>query len=319
MLKTTGHVITGYGYYYPEKILQDEEIRSRLKYPEMHPAEKAVIGDIGVTERFRANERETSVYMAAEATKMALKDANVKAEDIDLYLFCNWTERYYLPDLAPQASILSGTTNALAFDLGTACSGFVLGIQTASCYFATGKWKKAVVVGSERFSLRTKMGGFGEFTAGDAAAAVIIENTGDTSRGIIDFFLKDEGQLREIITCDAPKGIIKSYPDLIPNAAGLTLKAIDLMMERNQLKNEDISWVVPHPGTILVVDKILNETKLPKEKFLMNYPKMGNASAASIPTVLADFWFNGTIKKNQLILAPAVGGGFYWGAFLYIT
>ncbi|MBP9888481.1 MAG: ketoacyl-ACP synthase III, partial [Leptospiraceae bacterium] len=117
-LKSNGIQITGYGDYYPEKILTDEEIRARLKYPDMHPAEKAVIGDIGVTKRHRANEKETSVYMASKACEMAMKNAGVSPESIDLYLFCNWTERYYLPDLAPQASMLNGTKNALAFDLG---------------------------------------------------------------------------------------------------------------------------------------------------------------------------------------------------------
>ena len=111
-----------------------------------------VIGDIGVTKRHRANEKETSVFMASKACEMAMKNAGVSPESIDLYLFCNWTERYYLPDLAPQASILNGTKNALAFDLGTACTGFVHGVQTASCYLQTGKWKKALVVGAERFS-----------------------------------------------------------------------------------------------------------------------------------------------------------------------
>ena len=266
-LKSNGIQITGYGDYYPEKILTDEEIRARLKYPDMHPAEKAVIGDIGVTKRHRANEKETSVYMASKACEMAMKNAGVSPESIDLYLFCNWTERYYLPDLAPQASMLNGTKNALAFDLGTACTGFVHGVQTASCYLQTGKWKKALVVGAERFSERTKKGGYGEFTAGDAAAAVVME----------------------------------------------------LLMERNGLKESDITWVVPHPGTDIVVKDILKRTKIPKEKYLMNYPKMGNVSAASIPTVLAEYYNNGTIKKGDTILAPAVGGGFYWGGILYIA
>jgi 3-oxoacyl-[acyl-carrier-protein] synthase-3 len=318
-IKTDGIHITGYGHYYPEKILQDEEIRARLKYPEMHPAEKAVIGSIGVTARHRSNEKETSVYMAAEASKKALEMAKVKPEEIDLYLLCNWTERYYLPDIAPQASLLTGTKNALAFDLGSACTGFILGVQTGSAYLGTQKWNKAIVVGSERFSIRTKMGGYGEFTAGDAAAAVVLENKNDSSAGIIDYFLYDDANLKNIITCDAPAGIIKSYPDLIPNAAGLTLKAMDLMLERNKLELGDIDWVVPHPGTILVVEQILEKTKFPKEKFLMNYPRMGNVSAASIPTVLSEYVQKGTIKKGDLVLAPAVGGGFYWGAILYIV
>lgn len=318
-LKSNGIQITGYGDYYPEKILTDEEIRGRLKYPDMHPAEKAVIGDIGVTQRHRSSEKETSVYMASKACEMAMKNAGVSPESIDLYLFCNWTERYYLPDLAPQASLLNGTKNALAFDLGTACTGFVHGVQTASCYLQTGKWKKALVVGSERFSERTKKGGYGEFTAGDAAAAVVMEYTGNTETGIVDTCLYDVGTLVDVITCTAPAGLIRSYPDLVTNAADYSLKAIDLLMERNGLKESDITWVVPHPGTDIVVKDILKRTKIPKEKYLMNYPKMGNVSAASIPTVLAENYNKGIIKKGDVVLTPAVGGGFYWGGILYIA
>ncbi|TGK23059.1 ketoacyl-ACP synthase III [Leptospira yasudae] len=317
-LTSNGVRITGFGHYFPEQIVTNEEIRSRLKFPEMHPAEKAVIGNIGVNERRRANEKETAMYMAAQVAEMALKDAGKKPEDVDLYILANWTDRYYLPDLAPQASKLSGTKNALAFDVSTACTGFVHGVQTASAYLGTGKFKNALVIGSERFSVRTRMGGYGEFTAGDAAAGVFLEHTGDPNFGIIDSFLQDDGDLAGIIvTGPPPQSYVKSYPELVTNAADLTLKSMDLLLEKNGLTVDDVDWVVPHPGTDVVVQDVLKRTKFPREKILMNFERVGNTSAASIPIVLSEYYYKGKFKKGDLFLTPAVGGGFYWGGLLF--
>lgn len=314
-LESLGIEITGIGHYYPETVVTNEEIQTRLKYPEMHPLERAVIGNIGVTKRFRANERETSIFMASESVKKALLDSGVSRGEIDLFLFCNWTDRYYLPDLAPQASDLCQTTNALAFDVSTACAGFVAGVQMACMYLLSGRFSKAVIACSERFSLRTKMGGYGEFTAGDGSAAVVLENTKNKKSGIIDFYLKDVGSLHDTMVI-SDKGIIKSFPHLVTNAADLTLRGIDTILKRNNLNPEDIDWLIPHPGTDVVVQDVLKRSPIPKEKILMNFDHVGNTSSASIPTVLSEFKHK--FKKGDLILAPAVGGGFYWGGLLFI-
>ncbi|WP_000352944.1 ketoacyl-ACP synthase III, partial [Leptospira interrogans] len=250
--------------------------------------------------------------------EMALKDAGKKPDEVDLYILANWTDRYYLPDLAPQASKLSGTKNALAFDVSTACTGFVHGVQTACAYLESGKFKNALVIGSERFSVRTRMGGYGEFTAGDAAAGVFLEHTGNSNSGIIDSFLQDEGDLAGIIvTGPPPNSYVKSYPELVTNAADLTLKAMDKLLEKNGLTIDDVDWVVPHPGTDVVVQDVLKRTRFPKEKILMNFDKVGNTSAASIPIVLSEYYYKGKFKKGDLFLTPAVGGGFYWGGLLF--
>lgn len=317
-LTTNGIQITGYGHYFPERVVTDEEIQQRLKFPTMRPAELAVIGENRVvTKRFRANETETSQYMGAKAAEMAMKDAGVKPQEIDLFILANWTERYYLPDIAPQASKIAGTTNALAFDLSTACTGFVHGVQTACMYLLSGKFKKAIVSGSDKFSLRTKECGFGEYTSGDAAGAVVLEYTGNKNSGIIDTYLKDEESLKEIITCPYPNGLTKSYPELIPNAISHTLKAFDLLTERNQITPEDIDWMVPHPGTGPVVVGVGQNAKVPKEKLLSNFEYCGNTSAASIPIVLSENKHKGTFKKGDLVICPAVGGGWYWGGILF--
>ncbi|MCP5502991.1 MAG: ketoacyl-ACP synthase III [Leptospiraceae bacterium] len=318
-LKSNGIQFRGFGHYYPQKILSNEEIRTRLKYPEMHPAEEAVIGkEIGVERRFRASEEETAQYMAAEAVKMALQDAKISPEEIDLFILANWTDRYYLPDLAPQASKLVGTKNALSFDVSTACTGFVHGVQTAKMYMlADPKFKKVAVVGSERFSVRVREGGYGEFTAGDAAGAVILEKTDDTSRGLIDSFLFDDADRKHIITCPAPNGLTKSYPDLIPNAIDCTIQAVDMMMEKYGLKPEDIDWMAAHPGTHLVVKGVSEKVCIPKDKQLVNFHYVGNTSAASIPIILSEENQKGRFQKGDLVLTPAVGAGWYWGALLF--
>ncbi|MEM7181698.1 MAG: ketoacyl-ACP synthase III [Spirochaetota bacterium] len=317
-IKSKGVRITGFGHYLPEKIVTNEEIASYIQFPEMRPAEKAVIGDVneGATQRHRASETETVPFMAAEATKMALKDANVSPEEVDLFILANWTDREYIPDLAPQASKLVGSERALAFDLATACTGFVHGVQTALMYLLAGNFKKAVVVGSERFSRRTRLKGYGEYTAGDAAAAVVLEKS-DSPYGIIDTFLKDYPDLEYIITCPGPKFFTKSYPDLIPNAIEYTLKAIEQMLENNSLSVDEVDWLVPHPGTFPVVKGVSQGTKIPKEKQLSNFHKVGNTSAASIPIVLSEYKHAGKFKEGDLFICPAVGGGWYSGGVVF--
>jgi len=317
-LEGIGIEITGLGHYLPETIVTNEEIRSRLKYPEMHPAEKAVIGEIGVNKRHRASSKDTVMYMAARVADMALKDAGKSPKEVDLFILANWTDRYYLPDLAPQASLEAGTTNALAFDVSTACTGFVHGVMNAYSYLSTGRFKTALVIGSERFSVRTRMGGYGEFTAGDAAAGCVIEYTGNRQKGIFDFYLKDEGSLAGIITTGPPpQSYVKSYPELVTNAADLTLKAIDKLLKENNLSAEEVDWMIPHPGTDVVLQDVLKRSPFAKEKVLYNFPEVGNTSAASIPIVLSENYYQGKVKKGDLILAPAVGGGFYWGGVLF--
>ncbi|TGK15230.1 ketoacyl-ACP synthase III [Leptospira fluminis] len=315
---SNGVCITGFGHYLPEQIVTNDEIRSRLKYPEMHPAEKAVIGNIGVSKRHRASEKETPAYMAAKVAEMVLADAGKKPEDVDLFLLANWTDRYYVPELAPQASVLAGTKRALAFDICTACTGFIHGVQMASAFLCSGKFKNALVIGSERFSARTRIGGYGEFTAGDGAAGVLLEFTGEKEFGIIDSFLKNDGKLAPIIiTGPPPESYIKSFPELVPNAVDLTLSAMDDLLQRNRFAVEDIDWVVPHPGTDAVLQDVLKRTPFPREKILTNFENVGNISAASIPIVLSEFYRKGTFKKGDLFLSPAVGAGFYWGGLLF--
>lgn len=316
-LTSKGVRITGFGHYLPEKMITNQEIESYLQFPEMRPAEKAVIGDLsGMKERRRASEKETVPFMASKAALMAIEDAGLQPDDIDLFILANWTDRIYLPDLAPQASQLTGTKNALAFDLSTACTGFVHSVQTGLMYLRGGDFKNAVLASSERFSRRTRLKGFGEYTAGDAAAAVVLQKS-DSGFGIIDTYLKDDSELEYIINCPAPKYLTKSYPDLIPNAIECTLRAEKLLMERNGIIADDVNWMVAHPGTYPVVQGVSDGSQIPKERQLSNFDRVGNTSAASIPIVLSEYKHKGHFKEGELFVCPAVGAGWYWGGVIF--
>jgi 3-oxoacyl-[acyl-carrier-protein] synthase III len=324
-LPSTGIQLSGFGHYLPERIVTNDEIRARLETADPASAAdqstaawSAVLGDIGCEQRHRAGEADTAVAMAARVARLALADAGKRPDEVDLFILANWTDRYFQPDLAPQASKLAGTRNALAFDVSTACAGFVHGVQTAAAFLLGRKLRTALVVCSERFSARTRMGGYGEFVAGDGAAGVVLELTGNPETGLIDSFLRDDGDLaRLVVTGPPPHGYIKSSPELVTYAADLILESMDALLLRNHLEPGDIDWVVPHPGTAIVQQDVLRRSRFPREKFLMNFERVGNTSAASIPLVLSEEKHRGRFEKGQVFLTPAVGGGFYWGGLLF--
>jgi len=316
-LQSTGVQIRGFGHYFPEKILSDKEIEDNLEFKDVHPTEKTVMGDINVHQRHRSSEKETSVYMAVQAGQMALKDSGISPESIDLLIVGNWTERWLLPDLAVTAAVELGLKNALSFDLGGACAGFIHGIHTGMMYLGSGKYKRALIIGSERFSIRTRPRSRGEFITGDAAGAVVLEQTDEKKYGIIDTHFHSDGNLAYLITTPFPNGWIKSHPDLPKNAIEKSVQAINGLLERNSLKIEDIDWVAPHPGTDVVLKGVTSGAKFQPEQYLANFHYRGNTSSASVPIVLSEFYHSGKLKKGDLILGTGVGAGWYWGGFLF--
>ncbi|MCE9499201.1 MAG: ketoacyl-ACP synthase III [Leptospira sp.] len=316
-LRTKGIEIKGYGHYFPKRVVTDQEVYANLEFKDAHPTEQTVMGEINVHGRHRSDEQETAVFMAGEASKMAMKDAGIDPSTVDLFIMGNWTERWLLHDLSHQAAIEAGIDNALAFDVGAACAGFILGIHTAVMYMMSGRYKRAVVVGSERFSIRTRPRSRGELITGDAAGAVVLENTGNRESGIIDTDFHSDGKLAYLISTPFPNGYIKNNPDLPKNAIEKSADAIQSLLWRNNLTIDDIDWVAPHPGTDVVLKGVIEKTKFKDHQYLANFHQRGNTSCASVPIVLSEYFHNGKIKKGDLILGTGVGAGWYWGGFLF--
>jgi len=303
--------LAGLGHYYPRALVRNDA----LDRPIGNEVDRAVLGSVGVRSRGVADESETVPAMAAQAAARALAVANLAPERVDLLVLGNWTDRQSIPELAPQVAQMLGATSALAFDVCGACAGFVHGMQTACALLAAhSTWTTAVVVCSERFSRRVRPGSTGERVVGDAAGAVVLAKGGP---GVIDSLLASDGSSADTVTAYPPNLWIKSKPELLELAVSSMVGTSDEVLARNGLTMADVDWVVPHPGTDLVHQRVKERLGIPPERFLTNFETRGNTGAASIPIVLSEFGERDRFRAGDLFLTPAVGSGWFRGALLF--
>ncbi|MDQ1295400.1 MAG: ketoacyl-ACP synthase, partial [Actinomycetota bacterium] len=279
--------------------------------------DEAVIGTVEVVSRHVHDETETIDAMAAQAAGDALRQADVGPGDVDLLVLGNWSERQFIPEIAPQVALRLGAVNALAFDVCGACTGFVHGTQiAASLLSAHHDWDTAVVVCSEHFSSRVRPGSKGELIVGDAAGAVVLRKGLDEPRGLIDSLLISDGESAGATGVLPPRGWIKSRPDLVGLGIKSHVETCRTLLERNGLTTDDIDWFVPHPGTTPMHEGVRDALGIAPEKFVTNFTVRANTGSASIPIVLSEYRDNGTFSPGDLVLASAVGSGWYYGGLL---
>lgn len=312
-----GVEIIGLGQYLPKRVVNNDELIPKISKT-INKVDNAVLGEIGVYSRHWSNKEETVPYMAAKAAEQAINNAQILPETIDLFILSNWTSREYLPELAPQAAYLANTKNALAFDLCGACTGFIMGVMTASMYLKARQVKRAVVVGCDQFAKRVRPGSKGQLVCGDAAGAAILElKTSNSISSVIDVLLKSDGSLSDVVKAPGPNGWVKSRMDLVDEAIHKNMDAAEEILSRNGLNIKDVDWVVPHPGTDLVHKGIQKRLEIEEKKFVVNFSYRGNTSSASIPIVLSEFYEKGIFKKGDLFLCPAIGSGLFYGSLLF--
>ncbi|WP_165987580.1 ketoacyl-ACP synthase III [Streptomyces sp. YIM 98790] len=310
-----GLAVTGAGRYYP---------RRRVATPDTAPARQegrggtAVLGDISVRARHISDEREDVPYMAAAAVTQALEHAGLRPADVDLLILSNWTTPPYLPEYAPQVADRIGAGGCLAFDVSAACAGFVHGVQLAAGQLvAMPELRTAVVVSSEQFSRRARPGSRGELVCGDAAGAVVLERPAGRRAGLLDSTLTSDGSRSGLVTVRMPEGWISSRPEVPEHAAAGLVASCRELLERNRMRPEDIDWVVPHPGTDAVHRRLRERLGIPAERYAFNFRDRANTASASIPIVLAEFSEAGILRPGDVVLAPAIGSGWYHGALLF--
>lgn len=315
-LESLGIEIKGFGHYLPRRKVENDEIMSTITL-KASSVDTKLLGNIGVNSRYWADEDETVEYMAKCSSEMALKSAGISAKDIDLLILSNWTSRQFVPDIAPQVAIMLGADKALSFDVCCACCGFINAVITASMYLNTdARMKVAVVVSSEQFSKGVRPHSKGQLITGDASGAVVLVKTGNKKNGVIDYKLKSDGNLKNIVGVKMPECWVRSKPELAVQGPIKNVEVATELLDRNEIKIEDIDWYVPHPGTETVNNGIKSGLNIPDEKFIVNFDRVGNTSSASIPLVLSENYHSGKFKKNDLIMMSGIGSGLYYGALL---
>jgi 3-oxoacyl-[acyl-carrier-protein] synthase-3 len=315
--------ITGVHGWVPDYILTNNELEKIVD-----TNHEWIMSRTGIRERriMREPGKGTS-DIGAPAVLGLLEKTGTRPEEIDLLICATVTPDYAFPATANIISDKCGLKNAWSFDINAACSGFVFALQTAVKFIETGTHKKVIVVGAEKMSMMTD---YTDRTTcvlfGDGAGAILLEPTTEEI-GIMDGIMKTDGSGREYLhqkgggavkpasqeTIDFREHYVYQEGQSVFKFAVVGMADISVeIMEKNNLKSEDIAWLVPHQANLRIIDATARRMGLSKEKVMINIEKYGNTTSATIPLCLWE-WEN-QLKKGDNLIISAFGGGFTWGA-----
>lgn len=317
--------ITGVYGYVPEYRLTNAELEKMVD-----TSDEWIMTRTGIKERrILKGEGLATSDMVVEAVKGLLEKTGNKATDIDMLLVATTTPDMPFPATANIACDKLGCNHILSFDISAACSGFLYALTTGAKFIETGTYKKVVIVGADKMSSiinytdRTTCVIFG-----DGAGAVLLEPSTD-SNGIIDSVLKTDGSGRHFLHQKAGGSLKPASHETVDNnehtvyQEGKTVfkfavknmaDVAEDIMKRNNLKSEDIAWLVPHQANLRIIDATAERMGLPKDKVMINIEKFGNTTAGTLPLCLWEW--EPQLKKGDNVVLAAFGGGFTWGATL---
>ena len=316
-------VVLGCGSYLPSRVLTNGELAQTVD-----TSDDWIVQRTGIHERRIAATGEVTSDLALHAAKAALAHAKVDAQSIDLIVLATSTPDHTFPASAVSVQAGLGITQGAAFDLQAVCSGFVYAMATVDGLLRTGAFKRALVVGSETFSRildwkdRTTCVLFG-----DGAGAVVLdaqEQPGTREdRGLLTSRLRSDGRHKEKLYVDGGPSSTQTVGhlrmegrDVFRYAVGAITDVIEAVFQDTGYTADDIDWFVPHQANKRIIDGAAHKLGIAPEKVVMTLDRHGNTSAASIPLALADAVADRRIKRGDLILLEAMGGGFTWGAAL---
>lgn len=314
-------VIRGVGHYLPERVVpnsyfekivdtSDEWIRTRS----------------GIERRHFAAEGETTSQMATHAARAALKDANMEVADVDAIIVATTTPDLTFPATATIVQRELGLTHGFAFDLQAVCAGFVFALANANALIATGQAERILVIGAETFSRLLDMTDRSTCVLfGDGAGAVVLESQASTGtnadRGILSADLNSDGRDREMLYVDGgpsttgTTGVVKMLGNqLFRKAVERLTETAHHALGKIGMSDNDIDWIVPHQANIRIIQGTAKRMGVPMDRVIVTVQDHGNTSAASIPLALSVAAHDGRIKKGDLILTEAIGGGLSWGS-----
>jgi 3-oxoacyl-[acyl-carrier-protein] synthase-3 len=316
-------VVLGCGSYLPGRVLTNGELAQTV-----NTSDDWIVQRTGIHERRIAAAGELTSDLALHAARAALAHAKVDAQSIDLIVLATSTPDHTFPASAVSVQAGLGITQGAAFDLQAVCSGFVYALATVDGLLRTGTFKRALVLGSETFSRildwkdRTTCVLFG-----DGAGAVVLdaqEQPGTREdRGLLTTRLRSDGRYKDKLYVDGGPSSTQTVGhlrmegrDVFRYAVGAITDVIEAVFRDTGYTADDIDWFVPHQANKRIIDGAAHKLGIAPEKVVMTLDRHGNTSAASIPLALADAVADRRIKRGDLILLEAMGGGFTWGAAL---
>jgi 3-oxoacyl-[acyl-carrier-protein] synthase-3 len=315
-------VIAGIGGYLPEQVVDNETLARRVDTTDAWIRERT-----GIRQRHIAGPHETCAFMATRAAAAALADAGVAAAEVDAIILGTATPDQAFPATAVRVQGELGT-GGFGFDLSAACSGFIFSLSTADAMMRAGQIRTALVIGSEVYS---RIMNWQDRTTcvlfGDGAGAVLLRaeaGTGATTdRGVLSTHLHSQGSLGDMLYVDGAVGrpdrpghLVMKGSEVFRHAVTRLSQTVDEALAANGLARSDVDWLVPHQANLRIIDAIGRRLSLPPERVIVTVDRHANTSAASIPLALAEAHGDGRIKRGDLVLMEALGGGLTWGSAL---
>ena len=281
----------------------------------------------GIKERRILEKGLGTSFMAINAAQQIIEKKNLDPLEIDMVIVATITPDMHVSATAAHVATEIGALNAFGYDLQAACSGFLYGMSVASSYIESGRYKNIILIGADKMSSIIDYSDRNTcIIFGDGAAAVLFQPNND-GLGMQDEFLRSDGIGREYLRIEAGGSMMPSTIESVKNkkhflyqdgksvfkyAVSNMANASYQIMKRNNLSNDDVSFLVPHQANKRIIDATANRMGIKESKVLMNIEKYGNTTAATIPLILSDY--ENYFQKGDNIIFAAFGGGFTWGA-----
>jgi 3-oxoacyl-[acyl-carrier-protein] synthase III len=314
--------IAGTGSYLPKKVLTNADLEKLVD-----TSDEWIRTRTGIQQRHVAAEGETTTDLAEHASRLALADAGVSAADVDLICVGTTTPDLVFPNVGTLLQDRLGIHGCPAFSLEAACTGFVYALSVAEKYVRLGESKCALVVGAETLTRIVDWNDRGTCVLfADGAGAVVL--TPSAEPGIISTRLHSDGKYKDLLLY--PDGVSKGFKLVKEGKAGVQMKGNEVYkvavntlgqlvtetLNASGISKDQLDWLIPHQANIRIIEAIAKRLDLPMERVIVTINTQGNTSAASVPLALDTGIRDGRIKRGQLLLLEAFGGGFTWGSAL---
>ena len=316
--------IKGTGSYAPKNVVKNDFFEN------VGSSDKWIYENLGIKER-RISTGETTSDLAYQAGLIAIQDAGLTAQDIDLIILATATADRLAPSCACFVQEKLKATNAVAFDISAVCSGALFATATAVQYIKSGMYKNVLVIGADTFSTITDWNRRDAVFFGDGAGALLLSHTTE-DKGFVDFLLHTDGTGKDHFTIPgggsekpSSEQTLKNNehtfrmngPQVYKTAIDVVPKCIDQLLEKNNCDIAQIKYLLPHQPSIKILQEVARRVGLPFEKVQTNMDKYANTSGGTIPIILDETLKNNTFKTGDLLLFAAVGAGWTWGTALY--
>ncbi|ALM08533.1 3-oxoacyl-ACP synthase [Sediminicola sp. YIK13] len=315
--------ITAVGAYVPDFILTNKLLEEMVD-----TNDEWITSRTGIKERrILKKEGAGTSYMAIKAAEELIQKSNLDPTEIDMIIVATATPDLQVSCTAAYVASEIGATNAFGYDLQAACSSFLYGMSTASSYIVSGRYKKVLLIGAD------KMSSIIDYTDrttciifGDGAGAALFEPN-EEGLGLQDEYLRSDGVGRNFLKIDAGGSQLPASLETVKNrqhfvfqdgksvfkfAVSNMADAAAKIMERNNLTDNDVSWLLPHQANMRIINATASRMGLDESKVLVNIEKYGNTTSATLPLLMADF--EKRFKKGDNLVFAAFGGGFTWGS-----